>query len=80
MSTQRWSAVGIIDYFVKHPKGTIFISTADMNSWLLNTENVVTIPPNSYTVVFKKSNSSGVWEGKLQFDHSVTVERGLRFK
>lgn len=79
MVIKRWSAAGIITEFIQHPKGKITMSAADMNSWLLNTENTVTIPPNSYVVIFEKKNG-GFWEASLQYDHAVKVERGLRFK
>lgn len=79
MPLQRWSVAMLMAEFIKDQKATIHLVEADMNNWLLNTDNTIVIKPNAYSVFFKKLGG-GVWEASLQFDHSVRVERGLRFK
>lgn len=78
MTLQRWTAAGIIEYFVQNPKGKIKISEADMNNWLLNTENKITIPPKKVHHVAFEKKGGGIWEGSLF--SSEKAEKGLRFK
>lgn len=79
MPLKTWSAAGIITAFVQEPQRGILMTTADMNSWLLNTENTVTIPPNVYIVVFQKRGQD-VWQASLKFDYTLKIDRRLRFK
>lgn len=65
MSTKRWTVSTIVEEFVKNPKAKILITDADMNNWLNNTDNIITIAPNAYNVFFEKKGG-GMWEGYLK--------------
>jgi hypothetical protein len=62
--TERWVASSIIEYFIKNPYGKIKMSTADKNSWLINTNNTVTINKVIYPITFRELGG-GLWQATI---------------
>lgn len=68
--TPRYYPSQIVDYFVRHPQGHIFMSDADKNNWLLNTDNTIIVNRRSYSVDFKEVRS-GIWEAHLKLNVKI---------
>lgn len=65
--TPRYYASQIVEYFTKHPQGHLFLSTADKNNWLFNTDNTIIVNRKQYAVDFREVRN-GIWEALLKLN------------